>query len=194
MKLTYLFLFAFSILFLGLFSVELLQTPTGGVVSSIYTDYVSITALPDHGLPEGSGSLTLDLPKKVKSCTFVGSWVTDNDQFHRRNTCHNAQGTFSGYADVHKQYVVNDPNLYSWAGQSQGKLNPSAQRYEDASFSMELCDDEYYRSNHVPRYGVQGRIEGFGTETLSFTWDYKDDSNARPQVLFMIDLTCILFS
>ena len=194
MKLTYLFLFAFSILFLGLFSAELLQTPTGGVVSSVYHDYVSITAFPDHGLPEGSGSLTLDLPKNVESCTFVGSWITDNDQFNQRNTCHKATGTFEGYADAYEQYVMNDPDLFYWAGQSQGQLNPSAQRYADASFWMELCDTEYYRPKHIPRYGVQGRIEGFGTDTLSFAWDYKDDSNARPHVLFMMDLTCKLSS
>ena len=57
---------------------------------------------------------------------------------------------------------------------------------------MELCDDQYYRSNHVPRYGVQGRIEGFGTKTLSFIWDYRDQSNARPAVDFSFDLTCVL--
>lgn len=194
MKLTYLFLFAFSILFLGHFSLDTLQTPTGGVVSSVYIDYISLVAQPDHGLSRGSGTLTLDLPKKATSCTFTGSWVTDNDQFNQRSTCHQATGTFEGYADAFGQYVITDPDLFRWAGLSQAQLNPPAQRYADYSFWMELCDDEYYKSNHIPRYGVQGRIEGFGTKTLSFVWDYFDDGNARPQVLFMTDLTCKLVS
>ncbi len=194
MKLTYLFLFVFSILFLGYFAFDILQTPTGGAVSSVYHDYISLTTQPDHGLPSGSGSLILDLPKKATSCTFTGSWVTDNDQFNHRGVCHNARGTFSGYADASSQYVINDPDLFYWADLSQPKLNPPLQRYDDSSFWMELCDDEYYRPNHAPRYGVQGRIEGFGTKTLSFAWDYFDDSNARPQVLFMTDLTCTLSS
>ncbi len=140
----------------------------------------------------GSGNFIRIFPAPVESCTFSGSWITDNDLFNHNGFCHRARGTFEGYADAYEQYVTNDPDLFYWADLSQPQLNPPAQRHADSSFWMELCDDEYYRSNHAPRYGVQGRIEGFGTKTLSFVWDYFDDSNARPAVDFNFALTCVL--
>lgn len=150
------------------------------------------TYAPDASSSKGAGNFTKTFSDPVDSCTFTGSWVTDNDRFNHRGFCHNARGTFTGYADASEQYVVNDPDLFYWADLSHGQLNPPAQRYEDYSFWVELCDDAYYRPNHVPRYFVQGRIEGFDTKTLSFVWDYRDESNARPAVDFSIDLTCVL--
>ena len=146
----------------------------------------------ERSSPTGSDIFTKTFSSSVQSCTFVGSWITDNDLYSHNGFCHNAKGTFEGYADAYEQYVVNDPDLFFWADLSQGQLNPFPQRYDGYSMWMELCDDQYYRSNHIPRYGVQGRIEGFGTKTLSFVWNYRDDSNARPAVDFSFDLTCTL--
>ena len=194
MKLAYLFLFALSTLLLGYFSFGMLQHPTGNAVSSVYSDYVSFTVQPDHGLPIGEGSETLQLPGKVKSCTFTGTWITDNNQkFNQRNSCHNAKGTFSGSADAYQQYVINDPDLFNWADLYQPQLNPPATTYQDYSFWMELCDSEYYSPRHTPRYLATARLSGFGTNTLQFYWSY-EDHDMKPQILFMIDLKCKLSS
>ncbi len=142
--------------------------------------------------PKNSGMFTKTFPGKVQSCTFKGTWITDNDQkFNQRNTCHGAVGSFNGFADAQKQYVINDPDLFRWVGLSQASLNPPAQRYDGYSFWMETCDDEYYRSAHVPRYGVSGTITGFGTSTLAFIWNYYDE-NTKPAVDFSFDLDCKL--
>ena len=190
MKLTYLFLFAFSTLLLGYFSFSMLDHPTGNVVSSLYQDYVSLTMQPDHGLSTGSGSEILDLPRSVTSCTFSGTWRTNNNQaFNLRRFCHRATGTFSGYADASEQYVINDPDIFRWAGISRAAMNPPVATHQGYSFWMETCDDDYYSLRHIPRYTAKGTITGFGTDTLAFIWDYYDENNS-PVVDFSFTLTC----
>ena len=172
----------------------MLDHPTGNAVSSFYHDYVSLTMQPDHGLPTGHGSETLLLTQSVKSCTFSGTWRTNNNQaFNLRRSCHKATGTFSGYADASEQYVVNDPDLFRWAGISRAAMNPPVATHQGYSFWMETCDSEYYTLHHTPRNTVKGTITGFGTKTLHFDWTYQD-RDMKPQVLFMIDLTCKLSS
>jgi len=193
MKLSYLFLLTLSTLLLGYFSQGIFLSPTGGAVSSFH-DYVTFTAQAERGRPSGQGSVVLTLPFPARSCTFTGSWITDNDQFNQRGSCHGAKGIFTGYVDATQQYVINNPDLFRWAGLSQAALNPSEQKYEGYSFWMETCDPEYYRPNHATRYGITGTITGFGTKQLSFTWNYFDDSNIPPHVDFMVTLDCTLFS
>ena len=136
------------------------------------------------------GIFTKKFPGSIQSCTYTGRWTTDNDQYGSpRNICHGATGTFEGYADANKQYVINNPDLFRWAGLSQAALNPSAQRYDGYGFWMESCDGEYYRSSHTPRYGAQGVLQGFGTDTLAFSWAYFDE-DTRAAVDFSFDLTC----
>jgi len=172
----------------------MINDPTGNAVSSLYRNYVSLTMQPNHGLSTGSGSEILQLPRLVQSCTFSGTWRTNNNQaFNLRRSCHEATGTFSGYADASQQYVTNDPDLFRWAGISRAALNPPAATHESYSFWMETCDSEYYTFYHTPRYIAQATISGFGTKTLHFDWIYKD-RNMKPQVLFMVDLKCKLSS
>ncbi|MBI1972705.1 hypothetical protein HYS50_01735 [Candidatus Woesearchaeota archaeon] len=139
--------------------------------------------------PRGNGIFTKTFPGKIRSCTFTGSWITDNDQFNQRGSCHGAKGTFTGYADATQQYVINNPDLFQWNGLSQGALNPSEQRYEGYSFWMETCNAEYYRPGHVPKYGATGTLDGFGTNILAFVWNYFDEY-ARPAVDFSFVLDC----
>lgn len=168
-----------------------LQEPSSRLASYSTTTGFRTQNVGGASYPRGSGAFTKTFPGIVRSCTFSGTWVTDNLYFHRQQTneCHRAQGIFNGSADFYEQYVINDPDLFRWAGSSQALLNPPAQRYDGYSFWMETCDNEYYSSRHTPRYGVTGRITGFGTNTLSFTWDYYDEDN-KPAVDFGFTLDC----
>ncbi|HLC72684.1 MAG TPA: hypothetical protein VJH37_03820 [Candidatus Nanoarchaeia archaeon] len=162
-------------------------TPSGNVL----TVTTGFRAYPDtSSTPRGSGMFTKTFPGKVDSCTFSGFWITDNNiRFNQRNQCHKATGTFSGYADLYEQYVINDPDLFRWAGISRAALNPPVATYEGYSFWMETCDNDYYSLRHIPRYTTKGTISGFGTDTLAFIWDYYDQNN-RPVIDFSFILDC----
>ncbi len=168
------------------------QQPPKPAKSTVFTTTTGFRVYPDRSVGSGEGVFTKTFPGKVQSCTYTGSWKTDNTRvLELRNTCHGAQGVFTGYADFYKQYVDNDPDLYRWAGPSQSYLNPSPTRHDNYGFWMETCDTEYYANRHTPRYGITGTITGFGTDTLSFAWTYYD-KNTKPSIDFTFSLTCTL--
>tara|TARA_Y100000310_G_scaffold1020_1_gene1423 strand:+ start:19863 stop:20903 length:1041 start_codon:yes stop_codon:yes gene_type:complete len=128
-------------------------------------------------------------PDSVQSCTITGTWVTDNDHLGRqRRYCHEAKGTFVGYADAENQYVTNDPTYFPWEGESKPKVNPLPKDYPNYAFYMNTCNTNYYTEQ---KYYFRGTIEGFGTKELTFNWEYFDDET-RPQVSITINLDCTL--
>ncbi len=168
------------------------QPPQPPAKPTTFTTTTGFRTYPDRSTGTGEGVFTKTFPGKVQSCAYTGTWITDNDRvMELRNTCHEAQGSFTGYADFSTQYVDNDPDLYRWAGPSQSYFNPSPVRHDNYGFWMEACDTEYYAKRHISRFGVSGAITGFGTNTLSFAWTYYD-KNTKPSVDFTFSLTCTL--
>jgi hypothetical protein len=92
------------------------------------------------------GTKTLPFPDVVKSCTFTGDWITENDPWGRqRRYCHKASGSFSGYGDASEQYVINDPGYFQWAGEAKPRSDPPATKYEGHVMHMLTCSHLYYR-------------------------------------------------
>lgn len=141
------------------------------------------------GRAAAEGFYTLTFPDSVQSCTFSGNWITDNDPFLRqRRYCHDATGTFTSSADTTQQFVVNDPDYFTWAGPAKPSVNPVAQRYSDHVVFMNTCDNNYYRA---PTYYVRAQAEGFGSKQLTINWEYYDEET-QPQVFFSFNATCVL--
>lgn len=141
------------------------------------------------GRASAYGTYILQFPDVVESCTFDGTWITDDDPFGRqRQYCHDAMGSFHSYADAYTQYVTNDPGYFTWAGVSKPTVNPPATYYPGYVLFMNTCSNDYYRQ---PLYYMRAVADGFGTKDITLIWEYYDDET-KPQVTFLFNATCTL--
>jgi len=148
------------------------------------------TAKPRGTPADGSGTVQIDFPNKVKSCEISGRWVTTKAFLESEaGYCVGGEGTFFGHADYTGQSVFSDPGIFQWAGNEKELLNPAGKLHDEKGIFMYICDLNY---QNEPRYYVQGEFTGFETSTLFLNWEYYS-SYPKPNVDVFIDMDCELY-
>ena len=138
------------------------------------------------GKSDGFGSYDIKFPGKAQSCVIEdGTFHIKDKQLQESfvGICHNAQGTFTSYADQYQQYTTTDPSFFTWDGIS--KQDPLPVFYDGYFSHIKLCDEGYSQKE---RNYVRAKMTGFGTDVITVDWEYKDITGKRRiDVLFALE-------
>ena len=130
----------------------------------------------------GFGTLMLNFDGAVDSCDYDGYYIIDDMPLMRSSgRCDKARGTFKGSADTGNQYVVDDPELFTWDYNT--KNDPPPRTVDDYFFSMRPCESGYYQKEESLNF-ARARISGFGAQSLLMSWEFKDDAADRAVDVF----------
>ena len=169
------------------------------VSENVFTKSFNFQAWKTEGFKHGSGNkgegvVSIDLSREPESCELEGRWKTDNKKYKTLGRpqlyCHNAEGTTYGHVDSTGQYVINDANLFRWAGGSEPASDPLPEKTNDYILHLWTCDFLYYAPMDK-RYYARAYVENFGSKNLELHWEYFND-DTLPAVDFFLDLTCNL--
>jgi hypothetical protein len=144
-----------------------------------------------RGTPaDGSGTVEIKFPSKVKSCKIGGNWVTTKAFLESEaGYCVGGKGVFYGNADFSTQNIFSDPGIFSWAGYDKHLLNPEGKLHEGKGLFMYICDLSYQTG---PSHYVQAQFSGFETPTLFLDWEYYS-TYPKPNVNIFVDMDCELY-
>ncbi len=138
-----------------------------------------------HG--KGVGRELVVFDGDVESCEFSGRYYINGRKLEQQTGyCNGAKGIFVGSASAQHQEVITDPDNFAWGGLSKPKVNPLPETYDGYSFYAFTCDAKFFND---PSYKVNIQITGFGTNTLEFNWNYRNEET-QPRVEVYYELAC----
>ncbi len=146
-----------------------------------------------YNRPEGTGTVLVNLPDPVVSCTADGSFYTENGgerqgtiSFKPLQYCDGATGNFSGFVSSLGQSVTTDAHSFMWDGNV--RQDPVSTVHDGYLMFAYTCDSQYYMKK---RYYTSVTASGLGTTNLALNWYYKND-DTHPRLYFDALLNCIL--
>ncbi|MDP4012797.1 MAG: hypothetical protein Q8R00_04300 [Candidatus Nanoarchaeia archaeon] len=139
-----------------------------------------------------TGSKTFNgLEGKPVSCEVTGTWKTKNRRTPGASIsfCHGATGSFTGYFQEGKQYVINDMDLFDYTdqGTSKGNVqNPPPTTHNGYTLYTRICDQTQFEQG---RSYARAKVVSFNPDGFTLDWEY-NNPGTRPSVEFLFEVTC----